>query len=127
MSSRTSTSTVGTRSGPAAPDDLAHACDGGVRRAFELLGKRWNGVIVGTLSAGPVGFADLRRGVGGITDSVLSDRLSELIDVGLVDRTVTDSRPPGVSYELTPAGHELLPILHRLGSWAEEHIPAARG
>ena len=40
---------------------------------------------------------------------------------------MTDSRPPGVSYELTAAGHELLPILHQLGSWAEEHIPASRG
>ena len=78
MSSRTPTS-VGPRPEPAprGTGGVAHACDGGVRRAFELLGKRWNGVIVGTLSAGPVGFADLRRGVGGITDSVLSDRLSE--------------------------------------------------
>jgi len=63
-----------------------HACEAGLVRAFEFLGKRWNGVILGTLSSGPAGFAELRRGVGSITDSVLSDRLTELADGGLIDR-----------------------------------------
>lgn len=99
------------------------ACDAGVERAFDFLGKRWNGVILGTLSSGPMGFAELRRGVGSITDSVLSDRLSELVRIGLVHRTVTDTRPPGVSYALSDAGLELLPILSQLGSWATAHLP----
>ena len=71
---------------------------------------------------GPVGFAELRRGVGSITDSVLSDRLSELAVGGLIDRTVTDTRPPGVTYALTPAGAALLPILHELAAWADQHL-----
>ena len=50
------------------------------------------------------GFAELRRSIGAITDSVLSDRLSELARAGLVERTVTDTRPPGVSYRLTDIG-----------------------
>ena len=99
-------------------------CDAGVARAFDFLGKRWNGVILGTLSNGPVGFAELRRGVGSITDSVLSDRLSELVGLGLVERTVTDTRPPGVVYALSPAGLDLLPVLHQLGTWAAVHLPA---
>ncbi|GAA1427391.1 helix-turn-helix domain-containing protein [Microlunatus lacustris] len=102
------------------------ACDAGVRRAFDFLGKRWNGVILGTLSSGPLGFADLRRGVGAITDSVLSDRLVELAEAGLVERTVTQTRPPGVSYQLTGTGSQLLPILHQLGSWADGALPPAR-
>ena len=101
-------------------------CDASVARAFDFLGKRWNGVILGTLSGGPLGFADLRRGVGAITDSVLSDRLAELAQAGLVRRTVTDTRPPGVTYELSPSGAELLPVLHELGRWAAEHLPARR-
>jgi len=108
-----------TASGPA-------ACDAGIRRAFDFLGKRWNGVILGTLSGGPAGFAELRRGVGAITDSVLSDRLVELTEVGLVERTVTQTRPPGVRYQLTATGAELLPILHELGSWADTALPVAR-
>ena len=99
------------------------ACDAGVRRAFDFLGKRWNGVIIGSLSAGPVGFAELRRAVGSITDSVLSDRLSELVAAGLVERTVTDTKPPGVTYSLSPGGRELLPVLDRLGTWADQHLP----
>ncbi|HEY5821056.1 MAG TPA: helix-turn-helix domain-containing protein [Propionibacteriaceae bacterium] len=101
----------------------APACDRGVALAFELLGKRWNGVILGTLNYGPLGFADLRRGVGSITDSVLSDRLTELVRAGLVERVVTDTRPPGVSYSLSEAGSELLPVLHELGAWAAKHLP----
>jgi DNA-binding HxlR family transcriptional regulator len=103
--------------------DEPHACEAGLIRAFDILGKRWSGVIMGTLSAGPMGFAELRRGVGAITDSVLSDRLTELTEGGLVERTVCDTRPPGVAYSLTPAGAGLLPILHQLASWADASLP----
>jgi DNA-binding HxlR family transcriptional regulator len=99
------------------------ACDAWLGRAFDLLGKRWNGVILGTLSTGPAGFAELRRAVGAITDSVLSDRLNELSRAGLVHRSVTDARPPGVSYALTAEGQALLPILDELAKWAAAHLP----
>ena len=101
------------------------ACDGGVRRAFDFLGKRWNGVILGTLSEGPLGFAELRRGVGSITDSVLSDRLNELVHVGLLERSVSEGRPPGVWYRLSLAGEQLLPVLEQLGQWAAVNLPEA--
>lgn len=101
-----------------------HACDAGLVRAFEFLGKRWSGVILGSLSTGPVGYAELRRGVGAITDSVLSDRLTELVAGGLVERTVTDTRPPGVTYSLTDAGAALFPILQELAGWADEFLPS---
>jgi DNA-binding HxlR family transcriptional regulator len=98
-------------------------CDAGLVRAFGILGKRWNGIILGSLSTGAVGYAELRRVVGTITDSVLSDRLTELAAGGLIQRTVTDTRPPGVTYGLTAAGSALLPILHELAGWADEHLP----
>ena len=100
----------------------APMCEAALFDAFGLLGKRWNGVILGVLAGGPLGFAELRRGVGSITDSVLSDRLSELAAAGLVERTVTDTRPPGVMYELAPAGAALAPILDQLASWAGAHL-----
>ncbi len=99
------------------------ACQDGMRRAFDFLGKRWNGMILASLHGGPLGFADLRRRVGGITDSVLSDRLNELWHTGLVERTVTDTRPPGVLYKLSPVGVRLLPVLRQLGEWANTHLP----
>ncbi len=101
---------------------VEHACDAGLVRAFEFLGKRWSGVILASLSTGPVGYAELRRGVGAITDSVLSDRLTELAAGGLIERTVTDTKPPGVTYALTAAGAALFPILQRLAGWADEYL-----
>lgn len=97
-------------------------CDAALAAAFGVLGKRWNGIVVGTLATGSAGFAELRRAIGGITDSMLSDRLTELTEAGIVQRTVTHTRPPGVSYRLTPAGQALLPILNQLAGWADEHL-----
>ena len=107
---------------PADPVDHGQ-CDTALVAAFGLLGKRWNGLILGALTADGAGFAELRRSVGTITDSVLSDRLAELGRAGLIERTVTDSRPPGVSYRLTDSGAALKPILANLAGWASEHLP----
>jgi DNA-binding HxlR family transcriptional regulator len=111
----------------AAERDVAHdprACDEALARAFGFLGKRWNGVILAVLLAGPAGFAELKRAVNGISDSVLADRLSELSRAGLVDRSVKEGPPVSVSYVLTPAGQALLPVLDGLAKWAADNLPA---
>jgi DNA-binding HxlR family transcriptional regulator len=97
-------------------------CDRSLARAFDFLGKRWNGMIIGILSSGPAGFAELRRSLETITDSVLSDRLVELTAAGLITRQITDTRPPGVSYELTSAGAALTPVLNELAGWAAANL-----
>jgi DNA-binding HxlR family transcriptional regulator len=102
-------------------------CDAALRRAFEFLGKRWNGVILGTLVSGAAGFAELRRAVTGISDSVLSERLTELCAAGLVVRTVDEGPPVAVGYTLTPAGQALLPALHELTTWAAGNLVATTG
>ena len=71
-----------------APAQDCVAADASLVRAFDLLGKRWTGVLLGTLRGGPVGFRALARAVPGISDSVMSDRLGELTAAGLVARTV---------------------------------------
>ncbi|WP_127782239.1 helix-turn-helix domain-containing protein [Rhodococcus sp. X156] len=106
-----------------APLHEPRVCDAALARAFGFLGKRWNGVILATLLAGPAGFAVLRRGVGGISDSVLSERLSELSKAGLVQRTVAEGPPVAVEYSLTPAGQALLPALSELTAWARDNLP----
>ena len=107
-------------------EDVLHtpeACDGALVRAFGFLGKRWNGLIIGVLAGGPATFSGLRRAVGGISDSVLSDRLSELALAGLVRRMVDDGPPVTVSYQLTEAGAALRPVLEQLADWARESLP----
>lgn len=99
-------------------------CDAALRRAFGFLGKRWNGVIIGTLANGPAGFSELKRGVDGISDSVLSERLAELCAAGLVLRSVDEGPPIAVDYRLTPAGEALIPALRELTAWAKNNLPA---
>jgi len=101
-------------------------CDAALTRAFQFLGKRWNGVLLATLVNGPLGFAQLKRAVAGISDSVLSERLSELSTAGLVDRTVQEGPPVTVTYALTTSGHALTPALQELTAWAAENLPAER-
>ena len=98
-------------------------CARGLTRAFAFLGKRWNGVIMGTLGAGPAGFAELVRAIPGISESVLSDRLGELSGAGLLKRTVREGPPLGVNYQLTDQGEALVPVLDQLAQWAEENLP----
>lgn len=101
-------------------------CDAALSRAFEFLGKRWNGVLLGTLITGPAGFSELRRAIAGISDSVLSERLSELTLAGLVLRRVSEGPPISVEYSLTPSGQALLPALDALTTWAAENLTEER-
>ncbi len=107
------------------PDSCARS-DASLVRAFDLLGRRWTGVILGTLSDQPASFGELARAVEGISDSMLSARLSGLASAGLVTRTVDEGPPVSVAYKLTDAGQALLPALEQISRWADEHLPAAR-
>jgi len=99
------------------------ACDAALVKAFRFLGKRWSGVILGNLTGGPLGFAELRRRVGGISDSVLSERLNELQVAGLVVREVQIGPPVSVSYRLSTSGLALVPAMHELSLWAAANLP----
>lgn len=99
------------------------SCDEALVRAFQFLGKRWSGVILGTLTGGPLGFAELRRQVEGISDSVLAERLSDLQVSGLVLRDVQVGPPVSVTYTLSSAGSALLPAMHELSLWAANNLP----
>lgn len=88
---------------------------------------RWNGVVLGTLREGPAGFRELSRAIGGISDSVLSDRLSDLAEAGLIARTVDEGPPLAVSYALTDRGNALIPALEQISLWAQEHLPIDDG
>jgi DNA-binding HxlR family transcriptional regulator len=92
-------------------------------RAFSFLGKRWNAVILGRLSEGPVGYRQLSRALDGISDSVLSDRLTDLVEADLVSRIVEPGPPVAVTYALTDRGNALMPALQQVANWAQDHFP----
>ncbi|HZQ63772.1 MAG TPA: helix-turn-helix domain-containing protein [Gaiellaceae bacterium] len=97
--------------------------DAALVRAFDLLGRRWTGVILGTLSGGRAGYRELARAIDGISDSMLATRLGELCAAGLVSRNVDEGPPLSVAYELTEPGRALLPALEQISRWADEHLP----
>ncbi|WP_405778774.1 winged helix-turn-helix transcriptional regulator [Streptomyces sp. NBC_00859] len=100
---------------------------GAITRVFELLGKRWTGLIVAVLMQQPVYFAELRRAIPGISERMLSDRLTELAAAGLLVREVDEGPPLRVSYRLTEAGKALGPALRELGQWSETYLPGGSG
>ena len=102
-------------------------CDAGLTQVFEILGKRWNGIILAALSSGPATFSRLARGVTGISDSVLSERLTGLAQAAIVSRSVEPGPPVSVTYALTDAGRALLPALDELRIWAQTHLSPTGG
>src|SRR5438105_13860582 len=109
--------TAAQKTGPRVTKEQCLRGDAALTRAFGLLGKRWTGVVLGTLSDGPTGFRNIARAVEGISDSMLSDRLVELCAIGLVSRTVTEGPPLSVTYGLTEAGRALMPALEQISRW----------
>jgi len=87
--------------------------------AIELIGKRWTGAILCSLAEGPQRFGELTRTVPGLSDRLLSQRLRELEDEGLVEREVEPGTPVRVTYSLTRKGAELRPALDELKRWAK--------
>jgi DNA-binding HxlR family transcriptional regulator len=89
----------------------------GIARALDLVGERWALLVVRELLLGPKRFSDLREGLPNISPDVLSQRLRELEDAGVVRRAKLP--PPAASrvYELTDRGRELEPVILELGRW----------
>jgi DNA-binding HxlR family transcriptional regulator len=86
--------------------------------AIELIGKRWTGAIVCALTEGPLRFGELVKVVPGVSDRLLSRRLRELEEEGLVEREVEPGSPVRVTYSLTERGAGLRPAIAELKAWA---------
>src|SRR5919204_783837 len=89
----------------------------GVARALDLVGERWALLVVRELLLGPKRFTDLRAGLPHVAPDVLSQRLRELEQAGVMQRRTLP--PPAGSrvYELTERGHRLEPVVLELGFW----------
>jgi DNA-binding HxlR family transcriptional regulator len=89
----------------------------GIARALDAVGDRWALMIVRELLLGPKRFSDIRAGLPKLSADVLSQRLRELEEVGVVGRRTLPPPAPAKVYELTPAGLALEPVLIALGRW----------
>ncbi|RZQ61142.1 winged helix-turn-helix transcriptional regulator [Amycolatopsis suaedae] len=99
----------------------------GLARAMEIIGERWSLLVIRDLVLGPKRFTDLQRGLPKIARSILSARLNELEEAGVVRRRVLPDLDAAVVYELTEYGSELDRILLQLGLWGARSLgePAA--
>jgi DNA-binding HxlR family transcriptional regulator len=93
--------------------------------AIELIGKRWTGAIVCALIEQPMRYGELGKAIPGLSDRLLSQRLRELEEEGLVERQVEAGSPVRVTYSLTEAGQALDPVLSEFKSWARKWKKAA--
>ncbi len=104
--------------------DFGQYC--GLARALELVGERWALLIVRDLTVRPRRYTDLLEGLPGIPTNVLSTRLKELEQAGIVERQVAPAPQRGVVYALTAVGRELEPAILALGRWGATQLGEPR-
>lgn len=93
-----------------------------VAMAAEILCTRWTVVVVRELMCGSTRFNELRRGMPRISPALLSQRLRELEEAGIISRTPSEREPGVMEYRLTPSGEELQPLVQALGVWGQRWI-----
>ncbi|MCZ2262319.1 MULTISPECIES: winged helix-turn-helix transcriptional regulator [unclassified Isoptericola] len=110
--------TVSTRRGP-------YVC--GIDAALDVVSGKWKGLILWELEEhGVRRFAELRRGLPGVSEKMLTQHLREMEADDLVVRTVYAEVPPRVEYSLTDHGRALNAALAPLGQWGSERIRRER-
>ena len=94
-------------------------------KTVELLGKRWTGLILRSFMEGPRRCTEIKAYVEGLSDRLLSERLRELEEAGIVERRVHAQRPVLVEYALTQKGADLRRVVKAIQAWADqwEQIP----
>jgi DNA-binding HxlR family transcriptional regulator len=93
-----------------------------IKDTLQLLSGKWKIQIAGLLfRSGRMRFMDLQRGIDGIGAKMLSRELQELEENKIVSRTVMDTKPVTVEYELTPHGRTLEGVIVAISDWGVTH------
>lgn len=87
--------------------------------AFELLGKRWTGLIIRTLLEGQKRFSDIAEAIPNMSARMLTERFRELEKEGIIVRKVFPETPVRIEYELSEKGRELQAVMNEVQKWAE--------
>lgn len=88
---------------------------------WDILSRRWSLLILKNLSTkNVIRFNELKRSIKDISNTVLSDRLSELEREGLITKKIYPEIPPKVEYKLTTKAKDLEPILQNLSRWCKK-------
>jgi len=90
-----------------------------IRRAADLLERRWTVSILYVSHEGAVRFNEFQQALGSIPPATLAQRLADLEKAGVLERAVIDARPPHVEYRLTRRGRQLRSLMNALSRFAE--------
>ncbi|MCQ4087677.1 helix-turn-helix domain-containing protein [Saccharibacillus sp. JS10] len=91
-------------------------------KAIEVLSKRWTTLIIYRLMDGPRRFVDIESSLSNLSGKVLSERLKELEEEGIVLRTVYPEKPVRIEYSLTDMGRDLAPLMDHIQGWATRWV-----
>jgi DNA-binding HxlR family transcriptional regulator len=97
-----------------------------IASTLEVIGERWTMHVLREAFLGVRRFEDFRRNIG-VARNILSDRLSTLVDEGILRREPYSEHPPRSEYRLTRKGVELYGILIELMKWGHRYAPAPDG
>ena len=92
-----------------------------VATTVSLIGNKWKLLILRNLLAGTCRFGELRKGIPGISQKVLTDNLREMENDGLLNRTVFAEVPPRVEYSLSDLGNSMRPIIKDMEEWGKKY------
>lgn len=94
-----------------------------MRRTLEILSGKWRTHIIYELcKKNTCRFGELKKAVPQITNTMLTNTLRDLVDLGIVHREQFNEIPPHVEYSLTEKGKALLPVFTELAKWGENHL-----
>lgn len=92
-----------------------------IETTLKMLGCKWKVLIIRELLTGTKRFGELKKAVTGITQKVLTSKLREMEELGLVERKIYPQIPPKVEYTLTDIGYSLRPVLESLKDWGKDY------
>lgn len=92
-----------------------------IETTLKMLGCKWKVLIIRELLTGTKRFGEIKRAVTGITQKVLTSKLREMEELGLLEREVYPQIPPKVEYTLTDIGYSLRPVLESLKCWGKDY------
>ena len=93
-----------------------------VEKTLKVVGGRWKALILRELFKGTKRFGELKRGLGRITQKMLTQQLREMERHGIVNRKVYAQIPPKVEYSLTSLGQSLETVLDAMHQWGLKHL-----
>lgn len=95
-----------------------------VARALDVVGDRWSLLVIRELMVGPRRYTDLQHGLPGVGTNILSARLHDLAEAGVLTKRQLPPPAAVAVYELTDAGRALAPVLAALRGWGARYAPA---